>query len=810
MTLRDLRIGWRHFLQQPFHSFFVVLGLAVGFAVAILLFAYVRFSTQYDAHVPDADSVYYVKQRFNVDQEAWFDNAPLLLYDVAAAHPGVAAVAASHIKPTGLAVRLGDTVHTVRCISASPDFPAMVGMRTVDGDVAAALASPDGLVLTEDTAAQWFGGERAIGKLVPAEGKTLRVLAVVKAPPANTMIPFQAMHGLRSVMFPPDLIKGIEERFPMIWFKIHVRMRPGASPADLATAMQKAVDSHPMVVGLPADLRARLGDRKAMDIRLAPLRSAYFDSDIGGNHFNPERPYGNPAAIAGLAAVAALILLLAAANYVNLATVRVLHRQREIGMRKALGADGRRLALQFIGESMLVTLAATSVGLLLAWLLLAPFSALVVRNLAGMMTWQHVAAVYAAAVLLGLACAVQPARTALRVPPSRVLTGRAHTEPAGGRRLRLALTVVQFAAAIGLAAITLAIEWQTRHAVRSDPGFDPAPLISIDVHETYDSSARHRALVDDLRRIPGVAGVTTSLDAVGRHLDVLTQPLRREGGVSISLQKKVVGREFFEVYGVRPLAGRTFDARTDGESEWQKVVVNETAVRQLGYPSNEEAVGKWLYNDGHDGKTYQRQIIGVVPDIRFESLREAARPAFFEPGRLTYVVTLRVQGPLAPVEQAVETLWARHFTDAELEMRPAEEFLAYSYAEDAHIATLLGIAATIAIAIAAFGMYVMSAHTVQRRTREIVVRKLYGARRRHVAGLVARELGRLCAMAALIGLPLAAIGISRYLAPFVERSPHAYLALPAALAAGLAIAALAAARHTWLAMKMAPADALRE
>ncbi|HYD80892.1 MAG TPA: FtsX-like permease family protein [Paucimonas sp.] len=811
MRLRDFRIGWRFLMQEPAYSLVVVLGLAVGFAACMLLLGFVRHSLQYDAHVPDVDNVYYVKQRFNVHQnEPWFEQAPLILQQVAAAAPGVVEVAVHHRRVPDLMVKLGGSARAMKTAIALPPFPAMVGLKTIDGDVDTTLESPDGLVVTDATARQWFGDVRAVGRVVSAGGKALRIGAVVAAPPAATTMPFEVMHGLRSVTFPPEMAEAVQQHSPHLWFKMLVRVKPGASIDGVAAAMQQAVDNHSLVQNLPPDIRARLGQRKVMDIRLAPLREAYFDQDIARNAGGQSGDRGNRMAVAGLAAIAALILGLAAANYINLATVRVLRRQREIGMRKILGADARQVALQFLAESLLVVMIAAVAGLLLAWWLLPAFAALVARDLESIFSWPHLASVFAAAAAIGLACGIQPARIALRVPATRVLTGRANTETAGGRRVRFGLTVFQFAAAIGLAAATLTIAWQMRHAMHSDPGFDPAPLLALDLHEPVGESARARALIADLRRLPGVAGVTTSLDAVGRHVDLAIQQLRRQGGASTTLEKKIVGREFFDVYGLRPTAGRLFDEKRDGEQEWQKVVVSETAVRMLGFASNEAAVGQLLYNDGDDGKVYERRIIGVVRDIRFDSLREPTQPVFYEPGSNAFVVTLRVSGSIPETERAVEALWARHFSDSVLDLHPASHYLALDYAEDARVGKLLAVSTGIAIAIAAFGMYVLSAYTVQRRTREIVLRKLYGARRRDIAGIVAREFGTLCAVAAIIALPFAGLAIAHYLATFVDRAPHVYWVLAVAPAAGLAVAALAAARNTWIAMRIAPADALRD
>jgi ABC-type antimicrobial peptide transport system permease subunit len=181
----------------------------------------------------------------------------------------------------------------------------------------------------------------------------------------------------------------------------------------------------------------------------------------------------------------------------------------------------------------------------------------------------------------------------------------------------------------------------------------------------------------------------------------------------------------------------------------------------------------------------------------------------FELSLANAVVSVRAAGTVAGVESVVRAQWQKHFPNSILTMRPASDIIRMNYADDARMARLLAVATGIALAIAAFGTYVLSAHTVQRRSREIVLRKLHGARRRDIGRLVVQEIGTLTLAAAAIGLPLAALAIQRYLATFVEQAPVGYWTMLAALASTLAVALGAVARHAWIAMRIMPAAALR-
>ena len=202
-------------------------------------------------------------------------------------------------------------------------------------------------------------------------------------------------------------------------------------------------------------------------------------------------------------------------------------------------------------------------------------------------------------------------------------------------------------------------------------------------------------------------------------------------------------------------------------------------------------------------------MVGIAPELRFLSLREAPGATAYELWTKGSTLSVRASASAGEVDTAVQALWPKFYPDALLRTHRAKDILAANYADDARMAKLLAIATGLALAIAAFGTYVLSASTVQRRSKEIVLRKLHGAGRSDIALLVLREIGTLLLVAAAVGLPLAAVAIARYLATYVEHAPIAYWTLLGALAATLAISLIAVARQAWIAMRLMPAEALR-
>lgn len=809
MRLQDFRVGWRTLIQHPAYSLVAVMGLGIGLAACLLLLGFVRYSLQYDASVPDADHVYVVEQRYNIDPGTpMFDQAPWLLYETAKKTPGVVASSGyfpwAHFPP----LRVGDHLEKVKGLPVLPGFARMLGLQALEGDLDAALEAPENLAITEEAAIRIFGTPHVLGRTAEAHGRTARVAAVLRTPPANTTMPFEVLTGVRSVLLSDGERKVMLDGSGAVWGHLLIRVRPGSSLSAITEAFQQAVDRSTEVNDYPPEMLERLGKRKVMDIKLSPLRKAYFDGEVTKNSITVPGERGDPVVVAGLAAIAFLILLLAAINYVNLATVRILRRQREIAMRKVLGAGAYRIALQFLAESLLVAMLATGLGLLLAWWVLPTFSELMNRRLEGVFSLANIAAAILIGVVLGGFSAIYPIWIAIRVRPNQALAGRPDAESPRGARLRRVMTVLQITTAMSLASVTLAIAWQTDFAINSSPGFDPSPLLIVDLPDRVKESERARNFIAALTAQRSIAGVANSADAVGRFDNPWGLDLKREGSPSIFVDMKSGSANFLELYRIKPVAGRLFDPRIDKEDDPVPLVMDVTAARQFGFASPQAAIGQTLLFTW-DGKTAIKRVVGVVPDLRFYSLHQAPRPTVWSLWTLGTTLSVRAAGSLSEAEHDVRALWPTYFPDAILRMQPAKEIFTATYAEDARLVKLLAIATGIALGIAAFGIYVLSAHTIQKRAKEIVLRKLYGARRRDIASLIVREICVLTSVSAAFALPVAALVIHRYLAGYVEHAPVGGWTLLIAASSSLAVALTAVVRHAWIAMNMPPATALR-
>ena len=821
MRVRDFRVGARILLADPVYSIVAVLGLGIGLAVCLLLLGFARYSWSYDAQVPDAANVYIIKERNNFEAGApWRDMAPLMLREAARLAPGVAN-ATGYLNWLPLTLQVYGELRQIQSLTALPGFAELMGLHALKGDLAQALSSSDSFAITQKAAVRLFGTADVLGRVVTLtmssgdeneKSISARIAAILPDRPANTTIPFEVLNGLNFGLMPPGF-RAEALTGAMGWpGNLLVHLRPGASVSAVDAALQDAVERWPVVRNLPPQIKERLRGRKVADIKLSPLRDVYFDREVTPNRMSLPIEHGDRAVVNGLVAIAILILTLAAINYVNLAAIRVIRRQREIAMRKVLGSRGSRLTAQFVAESILVSVLATVTGLLLAWLALPLFSELMKRDLGSLLSLENVAAALAVGLLLGLLISVYPLWVALGVRPSVMLTGRPDSESVSSKRLRQALSVLQLAAAMGLASYTMGIFWQTRFAMETSPGFDPSKLLVFDLPIGQAAhSDISRGLIEALEQQPAVSGVAAAADPVGRARNPWSTEIRREGGEGVTLDVKSVSTEFFAVYGIKPLAGRLFDPGIDNWGDAEPLVINAMAARALGFPSAQRAVDQTVlfWSQGEHGrKLVTKRIVGVAPEIRFYSLREAPQPLAYDllDGA---TLTVRARGTLADAERAIRSVWSRYYPNSVLEMSPAKDIYAANYSDDARLARLLALSTVIAMLIAAFGTYVLAADAVQRRTGEIALRRLFGASGHEIGRLIAAEVGTIVFLSAAIALPLAALAIARYLSAFTAHTSIAFWTLAYALGATFAVTAFAAAWQAWTAIRLEPVVALR-
>ncbi|WMW81149.1 FtsX-like permease family protein [Undibacterium cyanobacteriorum] len=795
MNFRDFKIGWRLLIKEPSYSAIVILGLSIGFAVCFLLLGLVRYQTNFDTHVPDVDQVYYANEKWHMEGFNNWNGAIPFKGREALVNSGLPLIASVY-SPRPVDVRYGERVQSIELSLVDLDFKKIFGIKAISGDLDAAIKRPDAIALTEKTAVKLFGNIDVVGKTVLIDGKTYTVTALLPNQPSNTAAPFQALGGINSATWEDGWRRNAIENWGSTNGMVFMRFTGNTT----INAAEKAIyDGLKQSKFYDQYVKPRLKDLNGgelIEYKIKKLRELNLDPNMNSAQLN------DPKILIGLSAIAILILMLAMTNYLNLATVRSVRRQREIAMRKVLGASAGRVLRQFLSESILVCVLAAALGLLLAWLILPTFMDMVNLKLDNIFNAWSITLCFLSSVLLGMLSGVYPAWTALKVLPTAALAGRGNAETASGLQVRRILTIAQFATAMGLSALAIAVTWQTKFLTQLSPGFDAQQLVVVDAPAGLKDSTG-RAFYDALKRIPGVTKVTVANEGP-RSLHNADE-VALEGKPKVSLRWLLVNPAYFETLGMTAKAGRLFDSALDQLEHSPGIVLNESAVKKLGFSSNEEAIGKVVNQRGAT-----LPVIGVVADIRNADPRQPDQATYYGFGNWGSTFTIRTESNKDQLQTAIESMWSRYFPNAMIRMRTMEADFADQNAADLRIAHLLTGASFITIAIAAFGIYVLAAYSVQRRTKEIVLRKLYGANNSAIAKLLAKEFFILIGIGALIGLPIAYWRIQDYLSGFLERAPIGVNTIVGALLVGIVVAVLSTLRHTFSAVRIAPVQVLRD
>lgn len=802
MTFSDFKIGWRLLITEPAYSAIVVFGMAIGFTAGILLLGYVRYSFSYDSQVPDNKNVYVLQHKVNImPTPQWMEFMPLPVRGVAL-QSGLASAVSAAI-PIPAAMKVGGRIVQDELTAVDPAFASMWGVTAVEGDLQSALTHPDAIALTVSLAKKLYGDANVIGKTLEIAGKQFQVAALLNDAPPNTTLAYSALVGINTQAITEQDRANRMAQWQGLGGKVYLRLARGANAAQMTAALQSAFDHSPWSQ-FPPEMLRRLGKTKIVETRLVCLQDAYFNMDVANNYRSG--PRASKTTVLALAGIAILILLLAASNFINLATTRTLQRKREIAVRKVLGAKTGQVLSQFLAEAILVSMVATGLGILSAWLLLPEFSDLVDRNLSNFLSPVYLLMIVGMGLVVGLFSGLYPAWIALMVKPAVVLAGRGNSDSSGSLAVQRCLTVFQFAIAMALGGISIAVGWQASFATHSDPGFNPSELVTVKIPRGVNDADRS-SFYEQLLHLPGVLGITATQKAVGEQGVNTSTDFKGVGGNTVASVIENVAPNFFEVYGLKPLSGRLFDTSIERDETAAVAVINSTAARAYGFASPEAALGQLIQQTTGEGKTWK--VIGIAPDIRYQNLREVVQPMVYLLGSTgSRTLTVKTDGDITQLEQNIETLWQKKFPALPLEIRRTQDVFAEIYAEDLRLARMTGLASLIALGLAVFGIYALSATSLQRRRREIVLRKLYGATRQKIAGLVARDFSGLIATGALIGLPPAFVVIAHYLSGFVERAPFGVWPLVFAFMLVFIVAFAATLRHTLIAMRMNPAQAL--
>lgn len=786
MIQHYLRMALRGFVRHKLYSFINVLGLSVALTCVIFVVLFARYELSYDKWIPGTENLYRVESSLRMPGKAPLDLAGSS-YPVGIAMrdqiPGV--IRMTHVSPTTLTLVRGDRQFLeTQADFVDSNFFTLIRLPFIEGDPRYALSQPESLVLSESAAKRYFGNADPMGRTLitpfaacpnngPAcEGKrvSLRVTGVVRDLPQNTQLTGNVFipSTSQSNADVPSVVSGMWFYMPTFTY---VTLAPGANPAAILAAMPSILDQD--MTGTMRESGFAMRGSQVYGIHLTPFTDVHLGSSRWAGGMTPP---GSWETVYGAIIIGILILLLACFNFINLATARATLRAREIGLRKTMGGTRRQLTVQFLAEALLLTLLSVACAVAAAEVLLPAFNGFLQQSMVLDYTrdWRLDLIIAGIAVAAGLVSGIYPALILSSLRPVAALQAhRGGQKGPGG--LRDALVLMQFAVSIGLGVAAIVVFRQVAYARNLDLGFNTDNIVVIEGNDL--GGQREQALADSLNANAGVSQVGMSA-FLPFGTGVLTARIQVPGQPSVmTLNLLPISPEYPQTYGMALLAGRMLSAaRSDDRfsnmpsSTGRDILVNAAAARRLGFTPR-QAVGQTIHFNAirQDVRVH---IVGVISDAKTQGALQPVAPTvyiYWPDYPMNFSVRLR-PGSIQQTLAFIDRTWQAF----EPPMNPIQRrFLSASfeqlYQSDQRQGAVFSVFVAIAIVIGCLGLYGLVVFTAQRRTKEVGIRKVSGARTADIMRLMLWRISVPVVVANLIAWPVAYYYLHQWLEHYAYR-----------------------------------------
>jgi putative ABC transport system permease protein len=765
------KIALRQLMKQKMYSAIKICGFAIGIAACLLIALFIRQELSYDRRYPDASRIYRIVGAMNENGKINRGTSMPAPMRTALKNDFPEVEAAGRLMPNRLFDGAGSNY--VRAAGktnnsfeegftyADQEILDMLKIPMVYGDRKQALAVPNSLVMSKKKADKFFPGENPVGKVLylnDNQEKPYTVAGVMEDFPTNSHLQFDYLLTLTGVEFWP----GEQTTWMASNYDNYVLVRPGTNIAALEKKITYSVlNDYVIPVLKQAGNKDAESIAKSGSLHLQPITDIYLNSyDIDSSAV---KAGGDIRFIWLFAAIAAFILLIACINFINLSTAKSANRAKEVGLRKVVGSLKASLVKQFLVESLLFSFLSFTVGLILAAILLPHFNSLAGRSLnIPWNEWWLIPLMIIAAIVIGLLAGLYPSFYLSSFKPIQVLKGQV----AKGSRhsgLRNALVVFQFTTSIILIISTIVVYNQMQFILNQKLGFDKEQVVLIDGAHTLGNNVRN--FKKELLDLPEVKNV-----AVSDYLPVANT--KRNGNQFWNAGKQtveapangqfwLVDHDYFETIGIRLVAGRNFSP--DIPSDSQRVIINHTLAKELNL---KDPVGKQITNGNGTW-----EVIGVVEDFHFESLREKVEGLCLQLGNSPSVVSIKVSGgDMRKSIASITALWRSFAPSQPIRYDFLDERIKQMYADVERMGKIFTSFTILTIIVACLGLFALSAFMAEQRSKEIGIRKVLGASITGITALLSKDFLKLILVAMVIASPIAWWTMNKWLEDFNYRT----------------------------------------
>ena len=765
-----IKIALRNLLRNKTFASINMLGLAVGMASCMIIMLFVLHELSYDRFHEKADRIVRVAFEGSIKGEKMNEASvmPPVAKNLLADYPEVEE--ATRLRAFG-APKLSYGEKTFRdnlFAFADANIFQVFTLPLLKGDPAAALTQPNSLVISQALASKIFGNEDPIGKVIsfPDWEQDYTVTGLMADIPGNSHFHFDLLASMASF---PD---AASNSWMVSEFHTYLVLSPGYDYKKLEAKLPQVTEKYmgpqlQQALGLSLEEFKQAGNH--LGLYLQPLTDLhlYSDATIG------LEPGGDVQRVYIFSAIALFMLLIACINFMNLATAGASKRAREVGVRKVLGSGKGQLIGQFLTESVLLTLLAMVLALVLVKTALPLFNRLAGKELALSFTDQplFLPVLLGLSLLVGVLAGSYPAFVLSSFNPIAVLKGAKVVGGYGDKSvgLRSGLVVFQFMISIALIIGTLVVYQQLQYIQNKELGYEKEQVLVL--AQTESLGNKRAAFRQQLLQDPRVKSVSTSgyLPAGPTYNNNFFVFPNEDATQQLKTLRYDVDEHYLSTMGMQLLEGRNFSS--DYGADAAAMIINETASQSLGW--GEEALGKVLTTSNNEGERTSYRVIGVVKDFHFRSMHERISPLVMvlgnEAGGTGDIIVKTQTQDMAGLLAGMQATWESMNPGEPFSYSFMDERFAQAYEAEQKLGLILGVFAGLTIFVACLGLFGLALFTAERRTKEIGIRKLLGASEKSLVLLLSRDFLKLVAIAFAIAAPLSWYAMHQWLQDFAYR-----------------------------------------
>jgi putative ABC transport system permease protein len=771
-----LKTTFRYLSEHKIFSAINLIGLASAFCVVYFAMLYVSFELSYDKFNINAKNIYRISTDVETATGKNYETSPAPLAEaLQSSFPEIKTTTRIFLDYYIVQKDENNFGEETLAYADSSVF-SVFSFPLIKGNRATVFDAPYTMVLSETAAKKYFGTTDCLGKTLILDGKiTATITGVMKDIPQNSHFRTDIFLSMSSLVQPGTNWMDNWSRFG---FSTYVLLKENPNVAQLEKKLSTFVNAHP------------LKDNLHYSLTLEPLTRLYLHGKARGNKAGGTA-VGNYKNIYIFSLVVLFVLFIAAFNFINLTTAFSLKRAKEIGVRKVMGASKKQLTFQFLTDAIVLVLIAFLISIFLSALLLPSFNQLSGKTITTGI-FDHIKFLglfFMIAVFIGLLSGSYPAFFLSRFQAITSLKGK-FANTAKGLFLRRVFVVAQFTISIVLIVATVVVYNQLNFMKNENLGFKKEHNLVIDFHYDNRITDRIKMVQSELTKIPGIQYTSVSSAIPGRPNKKFPTTIEGIHNKKIEFQSDAyfVDYNFLKQYGIEVIAGRAFSKNFVTDFK-ESMIINEAAVKQLGFANAREAIGKQFWQRGGTGL-----IIGVVKDFHFHSLHEEIQPLTMQvtPGFFTFLTLSVSSDNLHQAINLLEKKWAALVPGLPMIYSFTDETFNAQYLAEERFGKLFICFASLAILISCLGLFGLSSFNTTLRTKEIGIRKILGASSGGIVKLLTKEFFILVIIAFLIASPTAWILMNHWLNDFPYRIniPLLYFVMAGALALLIALATI--------------------